>query len=128
MKGKIPSKEDARKTILGLLQSTAFLSWSGFSYSVFICSLRFAWKRLYIVQRSVENLCSFKNQLRVNFSAWFYAICYFLCNCYVLFVWCNNVFWLCSTPYIFIWKLYIFQTNTWQLQFSDCIISSILFI
>ncbi|KOX70088.1 hypothetical protein WN51_04605 [Melipona quadrifasciata] len=40
MRGKIPSKEDARKTILGLLQSTAFLSWSGFSYSVFICFLR----------------------------------------------------------------------------------------
>ncbi|KAK9294584.1 hypothetical protein QLX08_010844 [Tetragonisca angustula] len=40
MKGKIPSKEDARKTILGFLQSTAFLSWSAFSYSVFICSLR----------------------------------------------------------------------------------------
>ncbi|XP_043521043.1 transmembrane protein 135-like [Frieseomelitta varia] len=40
MKGKIPSKEDARKTMLGLLQSTAFLSWSAFSYSVFICFLR----------------------------------------------------------------------------------------
>ncbi|CAD1472820.1 unnamed protein product, partial [Heterotrigona itama] len=40
MKGKIPSKEDARKTILGLLQSTAFLSWSAFSYSAFICFLR----------------------------------------------------------------------------------------
>ncbi|XP_068979823.1 transmembrane protein 135-like isoform X1 [Bombus flavifrons] len=40
MKGKIPSKEDIKKTILGLLQSTAFLSWSGFSYSAFICILR----------------------------------------------------------------------------------------
>lgn len=40
MKGKVPSKADIKKTILGLLQSTAFLSWSAFSYSVFICSLR----------------------------------------------------------------------------------------
>ncbi|XP_076163806.1 transmembrane protein 135 isoform X2 [Ptiloglossa arizonensis] len=39
MKGKIPSKEDIGKTILGILQSTAFLSWSAFSYSMFICTL-----------------------------------------------------------------------------------------
>ncbi|XP_034191318.2 transmembrane protein 135 isoform X1 [Osmia lignaria lignaria] len=40
MRGKKPSKEDIKKTILGILQSTAFLSWSAFSYSMFICSLR----------------------------------------------------------------------------------------
>lgn len=40
MKGKIPGKNDIIKTILGILQSTAFLSWSGFSYSMFICLLR----------------------------------------------------------------------------------------
>ncbi|CAK9815575.1 Transmembrane protein 135 [Anthophora quadrimaculata] len=40
MKGKVPSKGDVKKTILGILQSTAFLSWSAFSYSMFICTLR----------------------------------------------------------------------------------------
>lgn len=40
MRGKKPSKEEIKKTILGILQSTAFLSWSGFSYSMFICLLR----------------------------------------------------------------------------------------
>ncbi|XP_071554874.1 transmembrane protein 135 isoform X1 [Temnothorax nylanderi] len=40
MRRKVPSKEDIKKTILGILQSTAFLSWSGFSYSLFICLLR----------------------------------------------------------------------------------------
>ncbi|XP_076237939.1 transmembrane protein 135 [Calliopsis andreniformis] len=40
MRGKIPSRGDVRKTILGILQSTAFLSWSAFSYSIFICTLR----------------------------------------------------------------------------------------
>ncbi|XP_015432661.1 PREDICTED: transmembrane protein 135-like [Dufourea novaeangliae] len=40
MRGKIPSKEDVRKTLSGILQSTAFLSWSAFSYSMFICFLR----------------------------------------------------------------------------------------
>ncbi|KAK2582081.1 hypothetical protein KPH14_002784 [Odynerus spinipes] len=39
MKGKIPSKDDIVRTILGILQSTAFLSWSAFSYSMFICFL-----------------------------------------------------------------------------------------
>jgi len=41
MRRKIPSKEDVKKTVLGILQSTAFLSWSGFSYSLFICLLRY---------------------------------------------------------------------------------------
>lgn len=40
MKGKLPSKNDIVQTILGILQSTAFLSWSAFSYSMFICTLR----------------------------------------------------------------------------------------
>lgn len=40
MKGKIPSRNDILRTILGILQSTAFLSWSAFSYSMFICLLR----------------------------------------------------------------------------------------
>ncbi|VEN52472.1 unnamed protein product [Callosobruchus maculatus] len=40
MKGKIPRKEDLRKTICGIVQSTAFLSGTGFGYSLFLCSLR----------------------------------------------------------------------------------------
>nr|CAI5843961.1 unnamed protein product [Callosobruchus analis] len=40
MKGKIPKKEDLRKTIYGIVQSTAFLSGTGFGYSLFLCSLR----------------------------------------------------------------------------------------
>ncbi|XP_076643055.1 transmembrane protein 135 [Halictus rubicundus] len=40
LRGKLPSKKDVRKTFAGILQSTAFLSWSAFSYSMFICSLR----------------------------------------------------------------------------------------
>ncbi|XP_076398351.1 transmembrane protein 135 isoform X1 [Megachile rotundata] len=40
MKGKKPSKEDIKKTILGILQSTAFLAWNSLSYSMFICTIR----------------------------------------------------------------------------------------
>ncbi|XP_046746762.1 transmembrane protein 135-like [Diprion similis] len=40
MKGRIPSKDDIRRTVFGVLQSTAFLSWSAFSYSIFLCLLR----------------------------------------------------------------------------------------
>ncbi|KAG5878145.1 hypothetical protein JTB14_032256 [Gonioctena quinquepunctata] len=40
MKGKIPSKDDIRKTLLGIIQSTAFLSGTGFGYSLFLCLLR----------------------------------------------------------------------------------------
>ncbi|XP_076618309.1 transmembrane protein 135 [Colletes latitarsis] len=40
MRRKMPTKKDVGKTISGILQSTAFLSWSAFSYSMFICSLR----------------------------------------------------------------------------------------
>ncbi|XP_043272955.1 transmembrane protein 135-like isoform X2 [Venturia canescens] len=40
MKGKVPSSSDIKRTILGILQSTAFLSWSSFTYSMFICFLR----------------------------------------------------------------------------------------
>ncbi|XP_031827290.1 transmembrane protein 135 [Nomia melanderi] len=40
LRGKVPSKNDIKKTLAGILQSTAFLSWSAFSYAMFICSLR----------------------------------------------------------------------------------------
>ncbi|XP_026669348.1 transmembrane protein 135-like isoform X2 [Ceratina calcarata] len=40
MRGKVPSKGDVKKTVLGILQSTAFLSWNGFAYSFFVCFLR----------------------------------------------------------------------------------------
>lgn len=40
MRGRIPSFEELRRTIRGLLQSTAFLTMSAFSYSVFLCTLR----------------------------------------------------------------------------------------
>ncbi|XP_057338608.1 transmembrane protein 135-like [Microplitis mediator] len=40
MRRKIPSKKDVLRTILGILQSTAFLSWSAYTYPVFICTLR----------------------------------------------------------------------------------------
>lgn len=40
MKGRIPTKDDIKKTINGILQSTAFLSGTGFGYSLFLCSLR----------------------------------------------------------------------------------------
>lgn len=41
MKGKIPTKEDLKKTFNGILQSTAFLSATAFGYSMFLCILRF---------------------------------------------------------------------------------------
>ncbi|XP_033226283.1 transmembrane protein 135-like isoform X2 [Belonocnema kinseyi] len=40
LRGKIPSKNDIKRTILSILQSTAFLSWSAFTFSMFICSIR----------------------------------------------------------------------------------------
>ncbi|KAJ8948984.1 hypothetical protein NQ318_023008 [Aromia moschata] len=40
MKGRIPTKDDIKKTIYGIVQSTAFLSGMGFGYSLFLCSLR----------------------------------------------------------------------------------------
>lgn len=40
MRGCIPSIEDLKRTVRGLLQSTAFLTMSAFSYSVFLCILR----------------------------------------------------------------------------------------
>ncbi|EFN87751.1 transmembrane protein 135 [Harpegnathos saltator] len=39
MRRKKPTKEDIKKIILDILQSTAFLTWSGFSYSLFVCLL-----------------------------------------------------------------------------------------
>lgn len=40
LKGRIPSKNDIKRSVLGVLQSTAFLSTSAFAYSMFLCSLR----------------------------------------------------------------------------------------
>ncbi|XP_019871641.2 transmembrane protein 135 isoform X2 [Aethina tumida] len=40
MKGRIPTKDDLKKTLYGILQSTAFLSGTGFGYSLFLCTLR----------------------------------------------------------------------------------------
>ncbi|CAH0546836.1 unnamed protein product [Brassicogethes aeneus] len=40
MKGRIPTKNDIKHTLYGILQSTAFLSGTGFGYSLFLCSLR----------------------------------------------------------------------------------------
>ncbi|XP_011881492.1 PREDICTED: transmembrane protein 135-like isoform X2 [Vollenhovia emeryi] len=61
MRRKVPSKEDVKKTILGILQSTAFLSWSGFSYSLFICLLRRILGRFYMP--TVSFLPSFLSSL-----------------------------------------------------------------
>ncbi|XP_070156169.1 transmembrane protein 135 isoform X3 [Polyergus mexicanus] len=61
MKRKIPSKRDIKKFILGILQSTAFLSWSGFSYSLFICLLRRILGRFYLP--TVSFLPSFLSSL-----------------------------------------------------------------
>ncbi|XP_055628459.1 transmembrane protein 135-like [Toxorhynchites rutilus septentrionalis] len=40
MRGRVPSFEELKRTIRGLLQSTAFLTMSAFSYSAFLCALR----------------------------------------------------------------------------------------
>ncbi|XP_065086722.1 transmembrane protein 135-like [Ochlerotatus camptorhynchus] len=40
MRGRIPSFEELKRTLRGLLQSTAFLTMSAFSYSVFLCVMR----------------------------------------------------------------------------------------
>ncbi|KAL0100313.1 hypothetical protein PUN28_019582 [Cardiocondyla obscurior] len=61
MRRKKPTKEDVKKTILGILQSTAFLSWSGFSYSLFICLLRRILGRFYMP--TVSFLPSFLSSL-----------------------------------------------------------------
>lgn len=61
MKGKVPNGKDIRKTILGILQSTAFLAWSGFSYSLFICLLRKVLGRFHIL--TVSYIPSFLSSL-----------------------------------------------------------------
>ncbi|XP_012059332.1 PREDICTED: transmembrane protein 135-like [Atta cephalotes] len=61
MRRKRPTKEDVKKTLLGILQSTAFLSWSAFSYSMWICLLRQALGRFYIP--TVSFLPSFLSSL-----------------------------------------------------------------
>lgn len=40
MRGRVPSLGDLKRTVRGLMQSTAFLTMSAFSYSVFLCALR----------------------------------------------------------------------------------------
>ncbi|KAF5281582.1 hypothetical protein FQR65_LT14625 [Abscondita terminalis] len=40
MKRKVPNKKDLKRTITGIIQSTAFLSGTGFGYSFFLCTLR----------------------------------------------------------------------------------------
>ena len=40
MRGRIPKKKDLKRTILGIFQSTAFLTTSAFSYSAYLCLLR----------------------------------------------------------------------------------------
>ncbi|KRT82507.1 hypothetical protein AMK59_4448, partial [Oryctes borbonicus] len=40
MRGKTPRLEDLKRTLLGILQSTAFLSGTAFGYSMFLCTLR----------------------------------------------------------------------------------------
>ncbi|KAH1008900.1 transmembrane protein 135 [Dendroctonus ponderosae] len=40
MKGRVPTKRDIQRTLFGILQSTAFLSFTGFGYSFFLCTLR----------------------------------------------------------------------------------------
>jgi hypothetical protein len=40
MRGKIPKKKDLMRTAHGILQSTAFLTTSAFSYSAYLCILR----------------------------------------------------------------------------------------
>lgn len=40
MRGRIPTLTDIKRTILGILQSAAFLTTSAFSYSMFLCFLR----------------------------------------------------------------------------------------
>lgn len=40
MKGRIPTLEELKKTLKGILQSTAFLGFTAFGYSMFLCSFR----------------------------------------------------------------------------------------
>lgn len=40
MRGRIPKKKDLKRTVLGIFQSTAFLTTSAFSYSAYLCFLR----------------------------------------------------------------------------------------
>lgn len=40
MRGRIPKRKELENTILGILQSTAFLTTSAFSYSMYMCTIR----------------------------------------------------------------------------------------
>lgn len=39
MKGRIPKRKDIERTVMGIIQSTAFLTTSAFSYSMYLCIL-----------------------------------------------------------------------------------------
>lgn len=41
MRGRIPKRKEVENTILGILQSTAFLTTSAFSYSMYMCTIRY---------------------------------------------------------------------------------------
>lgn len=47
MRGKIPNTKDLRRTLMGILQSTAFLTTNAFAFSAFACLLRHAIGRFY---------------------------------------------------------------------------------
>uniref|UniRef100_A0A1B0DIJ7 Transmembrane protein 135 N-terminal domain-containing protein n=1 Tax=Phlebotomus papatasi TaxID=29031 RepID=A0A1B0DIJ7_PHLPP len=49
MRGKIPTKKDVRRTIQGMLQSTAFLTTNAFTFSMFVCLLRRWLGKLYFI-------------------------------------------------------------------------------
>lgn len=40
MRGRLPARGDIKKTVLGIMRSTVFLSWNGAAFSLFICLLR----------------------------------------------------------------------------------------
>ena len=43
MRGRVPTLNDLKRTLLGCLQSTAFLTTSAFSYCLFLCIIRNTW-------------------------------------------------------------------------------------
>ncbi|GAB0090375.1 Transmembrane protein 135 [Sergentomyia squamirostris] len=49
MRGKIPTKKDIKRTILGMLQSTAFLTTNAFTFSMFVCLFRRWLGKLYFL-------------------------------------------------------------------------------
>ncbi|XP_059613346.1 transmembrane protein 135-like [Phlebotomus argentipes] len=49
MRGKIPTRKDIKRTIQGMLQSTAFLTTNAFTFSMFVCLLRRWLGKLYFL-------------------------------------------------------------------------------